>query len=358
MKKKISALILLSVILAGLTACGGNNAAETTGTAAFDTPAETSEEQTTEEETTKELTTEEEQPVEDVEEYVLRVMQFNIQTENGNSTPFSKRSDMFRKLIDEYQPDVVGMEEVTVNWLKWLDKRVFSEAYAGVGEARTAGGEANSIYYRKDKFDLVDSGTFWLSDTPDKAGSSIKGANYPRICTWVHLKHKTTGYEFAHMNTHLDHNGNNDSSTAGAIRKAQMGVIIKFAQRFKDIPLFLTGDLNNRRTTGEGEKYALIKMIEGDIPYTDADGGEYTIALKDARLNAPVTVDAEHTATMTKYYDEKNEKYDPSREPIDYVFYDPRGISPLKYETFLISENGAWISDHLPVLATFAVKTN
>ena len=88
------------------------------------------------------------------------------------------------------------------------------------------------------------------------------------------LRDKQTGFEFVHLNTHLDHNGDH-KDTGNDRRKRQMGVIIKFAQRFdNDMPMFLTGDLNNRRTTSEGKTYALIKMIQGKTMYTDADGNQ------------------------------------------------------------------------------------
>ena len=301
-----------------------------------------------------------------MDDYKIKIMQFNIQTENGNGAPIITRSELFRRLVEELQPDVIGMQEVTLNWRKWLDSYVFNESYAGVGEARTTdsskGIEANPIYYRKDKFDLVDYGTFWLSDTPDVVGSVIETevdgvkytSNYPRICTWVVLKDKTTGAQFVHLNTHLDQNGSNGSTGGNTIRKKQMGVIIKFAQRFdKSTPMFLTGDFNNRRTTSEGKTYALIKMIQGDSQFTDTDGKKYSIALSDTRLKAPVTVDENHTATMTKYYDETNSAYNPSYEPIDYIFYNGASMDALSYNTYLITEYGAWISDHLPLYATF-----
>ena len=291
-----------------------------------------------------------------MDDYNIKVMQFNIQTENGNGAPIVTRSELFRRLVDELQPDVIGMQEVTVTWRKWLDSYVFNDSYAGVGEARTTdaskGIEANPIYYRKDKFDLIEYGTFWLSDTPEVEGSMYEDSSYPRICTWVHLRDKSTGVEFVHINTHLDNNGDH-KDTGNDRRKRQIGVIIKFAQRFDDsMPMFLTGDLNNRRTTSEGKTYALIKMIQGDSQYTDADGKKYSIALSDTRLTAP-GVDTVNIATMTKYYDETNSAYNPSYEPIDYIFYSGANMSALSYQTFLITEYGAWISDHLPLYATF-----
>ncbi|MBO4868395.1 MAG: endonuclease/exonuclease/phosphatase family protein [Clostridia bacterium] len=299
-----------------------------------------------------------------LDQTTIRLLQFNIQTENGNNAPFIVRAELYRRLLDELMPDVVGMEEVTTTWRKWLDEYVFNDSYASVGEPRSAGGEANPIYYRKDKYELVDSGTFWLSDTPDKVGSLTSvvveekeyKSNYPRICTWAVLRDKATGTRFIHMNTHLDHNGNNSSSVGNNIRKAQIKVIIKFAQKYKDMPMFLSGDLNNRRTTGEGKTYALIKMISGQSVIKEEDGTTYSIALSDSRLDAPVTVDENHTATMTKYYDESSSAYEPTREPIDYVFYNKENTDALTYETFLISRDGLWISDHLPVFTTFRLK--
>ena len=291
------------------------------------------------------------------DESLLRILQFNIQTENGNKTPFSVRSEMYRKLLEELEPDVVGMQEVTVAWRKWLDESVFGDAYAGVGEHRTARGEANPIYYRRDKFELLDSGTIWLSDTPDVPGSVYEGSNCPRICTWVRLRNRTTGREFAHINTHLDNKGKNDAETANGIRLAQMAVIVRLAQKFAGMPLFLTGDFNSARTAEDGGTCELIRMVTGEVPVPGEDGSECTLALADSRLDAPVTADRYHTATMTKFYDENTGKMlKPGREPIDYIFYDPQAFEALTYEAFLITQDGAWISDHLPVFATFQIK--
>ena len=294
-----------------------------------------------------------------IDDCQLRVLQFNIQTENGNPAPFETRAGMFRKLVDDLQPDVAGMQEVTTKWREWLDKKVFNKSYAGVGEARTEGGEANPIYYRKDKFKLVDSGTFWLSDTPDEPGSAFEGANYPRICTWVILEGKADRktVRFAYMNTHLDHNGNNDSAGGNAIRKQQAEVIVRFAaQHFVNMPVFLSGDMNCRRTTSKGNIYAVYQLLTGQASATDAEGNTFTLNLSDSRIDAPVTVPEDRIATMTKYYNESSASYEPTREPIDYVFYDPQRVEALTYETFLISEDGCEISDHLPVFTTFRIK--
>ena len=132
-----------------------------------------------------------------------------------------------------------------------------------------------------------------------------------------------------------------------------MRVIIKYAQKFNGMPLFLTGDLNNRRTTSKNKTYALIQMIEGTAEVKDDEGNVYGISLSDARLHAEKTVADDHIATMTKYFDENSKSYEPTREPIDYVFYDDTVLKALEYDTFLISNGDYWISDHLPLFTAF-----
>ena len=61
------------------------------------------------------------------------------------------------------------------------------------------------MFYRKDRFDAVKSGTFWLSETPDAPGSKSWNAVCPRICTWVQLADKATGRTFCFANAHTDH---------------------------------------------------------------------------------------------------------------------------------------------------------
>lgn len=289
-------------------------------------------------------------------EYTLRYLHFNIQTENGTLSPIFTRADMFRDLVDELLPDVVGTQEATGLWRWWMDRYVFNGSYSSVGVPRSAkDNEGTPIYYRSDKFELVDSGTFWLSDTPDVPESRVENANYPRICTWARLKDRRTDTEFVMFNTHLDHNGDNDSSTANAVRQAELKVIIRFAQQFKGLPVFLNGDLNSSRLNSKGEPRLLYKLITGMDSFTDDSGETYSWHLADARLTAPITVPEDRTATMTKYYDERLKAYDPSAQPIDYIFYDPANTAALSYESFLLIQNYEYISDHLPLFAVFRI---
>ena len=291
-----------------------------------------------------------------MENYVLKVMSFNVQTENGTSVDFALRAEMLRDLLDDRQPDSIGMQEVTVNWLKWMDSVSFNDSYAGVGEGRTPGGEASSIYYRKDKFELVNSGTFWLSETPDVAGSSLPNANYPRICTWAHLRDKVTGFEYIHVNTHLDHNGNNSSSDGKSIRTTQVRVMLEYLQKLSDVPMVLTGDFNQAKTTSEDVNYAMFKNILGESTFTASTGEKMTGNFADARADAAYTVSTDQWASMTKYWDEGGSSYNPAKKPIDYVFYTPADFTAVRYENIHYHRDGIYMSDHLPQYCELEVK--
>ncbi len=289
--------------------------------------------------------------------YTLKVMSFNVQTENGTSVRFDIRADMLRDLLDQYQPDVVGLQEVTPTWRTAMDSYIFNDSYTGVGVARTTnaslGLEQSCIFYRSDKFDLVDSGTFWLSDTPDVVGSTYADSQYPRICTYVRLKDKTTGYEFLHMNTHLAHES---GQTGRDVRVKQVSVLLnKLHELGADLPVVITGDFNQRRTNTSGNEYNVYRFMTGTKAVTLADGSEYTFTnLADSRVQATSTALPEGTiASQVKYRDPNNtDTYLPSKEPIDYCFYSKDTLQATFYDCPLYGKDGIYLSDHLPVITT------
>lgn len=281
-----------------------------------------------------------------MENYKLKVMSFNVQTENGTSVDFDLRAEMLRDLMDELQPDSIGMQEVTTGWIYRMDTFAFNASYAGVGEGRTPGGEASSIYYRKDKFDLVNSGTFWLSETPDEAGTYLEASLYPRICTWAHLRDKVTGFEYIHINTHLDHLGN--SKGGKELRTAQVRVILEYIQSFPDVPMVMTGDFNHAKTSSDGATYAMFKNILGEKTFTSSTGEKIMGNFSDARTEAKDTVSAEEWASMTAYWQEGTDSYNPAKKPIDYVFYTTGDFTADIYRNIHYHRDGIYMSDHLP----------
>ena len=158
---------------------------------------------------------------------------------NGNS--IGERARRFKQLFEEYQPDLLGTQETTAGWNNYLKKFGGSE-YGMVGCSRdgreATSGEWNTILYRKDRFELLDSDTTWLSNTPTEA-TKVEGALCLRICTWALLKDKLTGETILFANTHLDHS--NDE-----VRSAQMDILMDYlADRIGQYPFYLTGDFND-----------------------------------------------------------------------------------------------------------------
>ena len=116
--------------------------------------------------------------------------------------------------------------------------------YIGVG--RDDGkdkGEHSAIFYRTDKFDIVEKGDFWLSETPD-VPSKGWDAVLPRICSWGHFKCKDTGFEFLFFNLHMDHIGKKARVESAFLVQEKM----KELGRGKNLPAILTGDFNVDQT--------------------------------------------------------------------------------------------------------------
>ncbi|MBQ3867230.1 MAG: hypothetical protein II789_01650 [Clostridia bacterium] len=383
-KRILTVLAVIAAILAGvltLTACGTKTSPETTSkpettadnivTAPTDVPAATGETATDVPATPAEGNTAaptaaptdaptnapDTYPVkpQTADNYTVSIIELTVQPDDSLDDSPEARAAAFRALLDELQPDVVGMQKVSGDWNETLDTVVFNASYLGLGEARGSDGETNPIYYRADKFDKLDSGTFWLSETPDVSGSMTEGANLPRICTWVTLRDRSTGIEFTVLNTHLDNNGDHEAAEGRAIRLQQMGYLVKGVQHLLGKPIFFPCNLNNRIHNNKGNLFPIQKLIRGETSYTDTDGNEYSIALADARLNAKETVPEDRIACKTKYFDENNEEYDPAYEPVDFIFYDPVYAEALKYDSILYTKDGVLISDHLPLVATFRI---
>lgn len=283
------------------------------------------------------------------ENYVAKIMSFNVQVESGSKVRADIRADMLRDLIDEYVPDSIGLQEVTPLWDGMMKNFVFNKSYACVGEQRAPGEEAVLIYYRTDKYELVDRGTFWLSDTPEVQGSKFEASQYIRICTWAHLRDRSTGTEYVHLNTHLDNLGGSDGRS---LRKKQFTVILNFMERFGDIPMVVTGDFNQAAVNSEQNQYSVYKTMVGVKPYkTLEDGTELFSPLSNARYEAPDNMPEGFCASMVASHDPNGSKYNPAKEPIDYVLYSRDSLTALSYKLLLFDRCGMYLSDHLPVIS-------
>ncbi len=166
----------------------------------------------------------------------LRIMSFNVRCTSVGIHSRADRVDSVIGTIEAAAPDLLGVQEATPEWMEDLKLRL--PGYTCIGVGRDDGldeGEYSAIFYLKVKYETVDSGTFWLSDTPDVPSRSWNSF-LKRICTWAVLKDKAAGKEFLFMNTHFDN--------AFTPRKKSIPLILEKAAGYDSFPVICTGDFN------------------------------------------------------------------------------------------------------------------
>ncbi len=168
----------------------------------------------------------------------ITVMTFNVKINGDGRKSVETRMPVVADIILDHKPDSVGVQEADKGWTDGLSKLLTD--YDRVGKFRDDGilkGESSSIFYLKDKYELVESGDFWLSKTPDVPSKDWEAGHY-RILTYAILKNKETGFIYAHFNTHFD-NASSQARTESVAIVSQ-----KVAEIAPDIPIVFTGDLN------------------------------------------------------------------------------------------------------------------
>lgn len=172
----------------------------------------------------------------------LRVMSFNIRygTARDGENHWEKRRDFVVETIKAYNPDLLGTQETLGFQKEYLQKNL--TGYSNIGVGRNDGklkGEMTAIFFRKDRFEKLDEGHFWLSTTPEKPGSKSWDSSLPRICSWVKLRdRKSKSKPILFLNTHFDHRGKQ-------ARFESAKLIRKRAQKLaKDCDVIITGDFN------------------------------------------------------------------------------------------------------------------
>lgn len=183
----------------------------------------------------------------------VRVLTWNIQygsDQGADANGWPERKKLLRKALEDERPDVLCVQEALAGQLEFLDGIFPKHSREGVGrDDGKKAGEHCAIYWDGRRFERLDGGTFWLSETPDKPGPAW-GEQYNRICTWVRLKDKTSDRALRVFNVHLP-------LVAEAREKAAKLV----AERIKGSPagdaLIAAGDLNS------GPESPAWKALEG-----------------------------------------------------------------------------------------------
>ena len=168
----------------------------------------------------------------------MKIMSFNLLCYGPDEVTWYLRLPLVLRTIRNANPDSFGVQEAHIMWMNALKYALPDYDYVGVGrDDGKEDGEFSAIFYKKDKFTVLDKGNFWLSETPEKPGKGWDAACI-RICSWAKLKCNKCGKEFVHLNTHLDHKGP-IAMQKGAELVAKRGIEIAGSS-----PAFFTGDFN------------------------------------------------------------------------------------------------------------------
>lgn len=247
----------------------------------------------------------------------ITVMTYNVYYEGSGDKAKEKRAPHVIENIRKYMPDSFGLQEATQYWIDTVAENMPEYAYVGVGRDADGGGEASPVFYRKDKYEVLDSGTFWLSKTPNKP-SRAWDAMFNRVCTYAVLRDIETGFIYAHFNAHFDH--------LGVIARLESVSVVadKISRICNTFPVVFTGDLNDY----EG----------GDMYNRVLESG-----FKDTKSLA-ATADDKSTYHG---YSELTEKED----PIDFIFVNAMAEKVDSYTVDTTLYNGMFASDHHPVIS-------
>ena len=268
------------------------------------------------------------------ESTMLRIISYNVRYNNPNDgeNAWPHRKARVVELLHRYQPDLIGLQEVRKEQLDDLIAGLPDFGWVGVGrDDGKEAGEFAAIFYRTERLNVVTSGSIWLSETPDVAGSIGWDASLPRIATWAEFADAQSAARFLHVNTHFDHRG-----MTAQVESARL--LRRFvAERIPALPAVVTGDFN---------------CVEASAPYVALTAPEEAAALP---LHDAVYISqTAHEGPMGTF---NNGFADPLYEKIDYIFvWEPptvlAGTVPVQRHAILADQqNGRYPSDHLPVLA-------
>ncbi len=202
---------------------------------------------------------------------VFRVMSYNIlRAATDMENDWGERKAILVEDIKATDPDLFGVQEAEFHQMEYLIENLPDYEYIGAGrDDGERGGEFCAVFYKKDEFDLLDSGTFWLSQTPDEPGRKGWDAACNRVVSWGKFQVKGSGKTFVYANTHFDHMG-----PVARIESAKM--VVSFQKKVaSDLPFFISGDFN---ATDDTNVYQTIVKTLKDARKTveNATGGDWT----------------------------------------------------------------------------------
>ncbi|TWI05730.1 endonuclease/exonuclease/phosphatase family protein [Aerolutibacter ruishenii] len=248
----------------------------------------------------------------------LRVMTFNVRlpTDADGDNRWALRREQVARLLAAQQPDVVGTQELYAEQGDYLAAQLPGYAWFGQGRRGGPGDEHVGVLYRHDRLRVLASGDFWLSDTPEVAGSISWRHLYPRLVTWALFQLKADGRRFYLFNTHLPYRDEDQQARLRGVRLLRDRISALPAE----VPVVVTGDFN--------------------IAPDDTVHATLVPPLRDAWLAAPRTQGpAETFHGFTGRADRR----------IDWILV--RGLAVTHAASLDDHVDGRYPSDHFPVVA-------
>ncbi|TGE10352.1 endonuclease/exonuclease/phosphatase family protein [Hymenobacter fodinae] len=248
-------------------------------------------------------------------------LRLNVASDGVNAWP--NRKEMVKNLVRYHDFDVFGTQEGFRGQLN--DVAELSE-YAFVGHGRDDGkeaGEHSAIFYKKNRLKMLQTGDFWLSQTPDKPSKGWDATCCNRICTWAKFQDLKTKQEFYFFSAHFDHEG------VEARRQSGKLMVQKMQEIAKNAPVICVGDFNSTPDTEQiktiGSVLQNAYQATKQPPYGPV--GTFT----GFKLDAPL------------------------QDRIDHIFVSKQ-FDVLNYAVLTDSIRGLYPSDHFPVLVTLVLK--
>ncbi len=253
-----------------------------------------------------------------------RILTYNIRYANDNpGEEWEHRKENVVKMIKFHNPDIFGVQEALLTQVEYLSEKFCKFSQIGVGrDDGNDQGEFSPLYI-SDKYSIIESGTFWLSETPDTPSFGWD-ANYRRIATWAIIVDSKLNNTMFVINTHLDHEG-----IVARIESVNL-LLKKIDKLSRDLPVILLGDFN---FTSDFEGYKNL-LKSG--------------SLKDAQSISKLNYGTDITFNGFDHYIKDGSK-------IDYIFVS-NDIKVYNHAIIGDKLNGKYPSDHMPVLIDFKIE--
>lgn len=280
-------------------------------------------------------------------------MSFNIGgdcTKSEGIYRWNVRAELGLAIMLKYDPDILACQEVPARSLAFYRERMVGcDSFSGVRTIAQNDEYAtyNMVFWKKDRFEILDYGSFYLSHTPDK-WSKYSDSMFVRGATWVKLHHTEQGHEFVCLNTHLDHAGAQARFEGSKVILDQLAGI----RSKDDTPVVLAGDFNCRAWVPMNEnQYAYPPPV---IPQCLPPAGAiHDLFLQNGFQDTYLEVGHTDELDMNTYHDFCGKVFPPAALRIDWIMTSD-GKFKVQTRQFLIihdAEPPIYPSDHYPIIA-------